>query len=80
MTLLQQQVVAVRADIGPVAGLEHHCLPLHSARIARQSDARPTTALTLDAWGPAAIAYTSGTTGTDIRTSSRAPTSTSTRG
>jgi long-chain acyl-CoA synthetase len=32
-----------------------------SARLARQSDARPDAAL--DAWGPAAIAYTSGTTG-----------------
>jgi acyl-CoA synthetase (AMP-forming)/AMP-acid ligase II len=32
-----------------------------SALIARQSDARPDAAL--DAWGPAAIAYTSGTTG-----------------
>jgi acyl-CoA synthetase (AMP-forming)/AMP-acid ligase II len=32
-----------------------------SARIERQSDARPDAVL--DAWGPAAIAYTSGTTG-----------------
>jgi acyl-CoA synthetase (AMP-forming)/AMP-acid ligase II len=31
------------------------------ARVARQGDARPETAL--DPWGPAAIAYTSGTTG-----------------
>ena len=33
-----------------------------SARVARQPDARPDAEL--DAWGPAAIAYTSGTTGT----------------
>ncbi len=32
-----------------------------SARLSRQSDARPEASL--DAWGPAAIAYTSGTTG-----------------